>query len=238
MRGKGEYVHLLITRFNITVEFASGRNLDRAWLQERIRVFKRYCRPSVRRQSSQSFEWLILVHPATPQWVRTALTDDGAWNGRVYIVESARVSPAAIVQEWWRSARSKSARWVITSRLDSDDALSRNYLQLVQDQFDRVSCFVRFPYGATYDDQSGSVGMYRDRTCPFLSLIEPATKDIRTVYCRPHDVIGPREAIQVGEQFSWLQIIHRHNVTNRMRDDWGRSALGGFDLTERFGLRW
>ena len=63
---RGNYKHLLFTRFNINSADTLSCRLDPAYLKVRFELFERYCLPSVQNQTNQNFIWLLLLDENTP----------------------------------------------------------------------------------------------------------------------------------------------------------------------------
>src|ERR1700735_3717087 len=67
---KGKSEHVILTRFNVRYEEDSAVpsiGVDPGWLQERFRLFEKYCLPSVLGQTDQNFRWLLFFDRATPE---------------------------------------------------------------------------------------------------------------------------------------------------------------------------
>ena len=61
-----KYKHIILTRFNLQFELGNDIYIQPSWLDERFRLFKRYCLPSIVGQTNQNFTWVILSSEQTP----------------------------------------------------------------------------------------------------------------------------------------------------------------------------
>jgi Putative rhamnosyl transferase len=211
--------HLVATRFNLTVEFATGRHLDPAWLRSRVRLFGQFCAPSIAAQTAQGFDWAVFVDPNTPDVVRGQLEEIVADRSRSLVLPwsgSVAAAVRAVVDE-----RRAGAAYVITSRLDSDDALERTYVERVQAAGASTRTrFIDLPVGYTYNPVTNVLRQYEEPTNPFVSLIEPWSPNMHTVYATWHTKVHELAPVTVvSEEAAWMQVVHGGNVSNREHGD-------------------
>jgi len=211
--------HLVATRFNLTVEFATGRHLDPAWLRSRVRLFGQFCAPSVAAQTAQGFDWVVFVDPDTPAAVRARLEALVAGRSRSLLVPwrgSVAAAVRAVVDE-----RRAGAAYVITSRLDSDDAIQRTYIARVQAAGASAGTrVIDLPVGYTYNPATNVLRQYEEPTNPFVSLVEPWSQDLHTVYATWHTKVHELAPVTVvSHEAAWMQVVHGGNVSNREHGD-------------------
>lgn len=205
------YRHVLITRFNIDIAYSTpGRGIEEGWLRDRIRVFDRLTVPSVRSQTAKLDAWLVFLNAKSPAWFRAAIEERGyltpVWidgpllDGRI----ASELSTLGLADR----------EFLITSRVDNDDALSRDFVAVVQEQFDRQDrLFVEFPRGIEY--ANGDYFRKTWRSNPFLSLIESTKPIIDTVICRPHPEVRRGEPTRtLWNRNMWLQNSHPLSATS------------------------
>ena len=60
------YKHIILTRFNLQFELGNDIHTQPYWLDERFRLFEKYCLPSIVGQTNQNFTWVILSSEQTP----------------------------------------------------------------------------------------------------------------------------------------------------------------------------
>ncbi len=176
-------------------------------------VFYDAALPSVAAQEEAGFEWLVLFDDRCPDTFRRDVEDlaaDGAftplWSHDVFRRNSFAGPVAGI-------ARSTH---LITTRMDSDDAIARDFMASVQQQFDGQDLlFVNFLTGLQVD-RSGAVYRSDQVSGPFLSLIERRTAaPPLTVYGPKHArarSVGPLRQVVAGPM--WVQVVHGSNLSN------------------------
>jgi hypothetical protein len=105
---------------------------------------------------------------------------------------------------------------LITTRFDNDDALSENFVSTIQQEFNFQEFeFINLPDGYLW--HKNKLYTKRDLSNPFISLIE-SVSDFQTVWCSGHhllDSLGPIRQVETNPQ--WIQVIHKRNVSNRVR---------------------
>lgn len=215
--------HLLLTRFNVRAGFDnSGRRLDDDWLEHRCNLFEEYCVSSVVGQSCRDFRWLVFFDEQTPRRHRErveALSTDGAFVP-VYTRDFRRALREAV------GSRLSGATHLVTTRIDNDDAIGRDFVKDVQAHFNGQTFeFLTFARGYTWDLRT--LFLCEDPLNPFASLIEPAA-DFRTVFCGEHTQLprlGPVH--KVWGKPAWLRVVHGKNVLTRVR---GARLMGGREL--------
>ena len=244
-----EFTHLLLTRFNTAMDFdPSAKRLEKGWLTGRLELFERYCLPSVAAQTGVEFHWLVFFDAASPQWFKDKISKYRPSIKPIYIDGPATDE---VIQRLVVDSGLVSTPYLVSTRLDNDDAISRDHLSSVQSVFQsQERQFIAFPLGL----QSFHGHLYTAYwpSNPFLSLIEKvgSTGEVTTVFCVRHDLVGKTN--QVKKIFGapqWLQVIHGSNHSNSLRG-WPRlrnREHAGFDvawpepdppdsLAQRFGI--
>ena len=104
---------------------------------------------------------------------------------------------------------------LVTTRLDSDDALSANYLAQVLEAAAGWRGFINAPRG--YRLCEGNVVRCVDRAGPFLSFVEELCgRSPQTVFQVRHDRAEQRgPVLQLKGRPNWLQVLHGGNLANR-----------------------
>lgn len=212
-----KFTHLVLTRFNTAVGYApSARRLDSQWLQSRLAIFERYCFPSMAAQQGARFEWIVFCDVQSPEWFREKMASFAPLVTPLYVdgwLTDERIA------DHLAEAGLVSTPYLITTRLDNDDALASHHLAAVQSCFrEQQREFVEFPVGI----QSFRGHLYTVfwRSNPFLSLVEKVGKDGRftTVCCVRHDQVRSAGKIcSLVRTPQWLQLIHGDNLGNSLR---------------------
>jgi hypothetical protein len=105
---------------------------------------------------------------------------------------------------------------LVTSRLDNDDGLHRDYVKLLQDQV-RVGTeeVLDFPWGIVYCN--GVPYLSHQKSNAFIALSEPL-QGVRTVTAGRHNEMSRRYRVRsIGSGPAWLQVVHGSNVSNKIR---------------------
>jgi hypothetical protein len=206
--------HLLLTKYNsrISDDPAFRPGLEERWLGERLELFAKWPLPSIRRQSAPPDGWLLFLDADTPpshlQALRElvgkdaelVLSDERLTGARIGEIINDRLPPEPSV--------------LLTTRLDSDDALAASHLQRVQAN----ASFRGFLNPASGLQLVGErVLRSWDHSSPFLTRIEERAGDrppmsVLAVEHRKAHTVAPVR--QLGGPPAWLQVIHGGNRAN------------------------
>lgn len=216
--------HVVITRLNLALDFAAGRErLDARWLEARLAPFERFCHPSMRVQRAPH-DWLVLVDADTPAAIRARLD---ALPGFATLALAQPHTAQALGAALPAHVDLQGTTHLITTRLDSDDALGDRYLEIVQRHARPVSVpeFLNVPVG--YRTHVGRHFACVDPANAFLSLVEPLHGGVpaRTAYCVAHPLAATVAPVrQLWTRPLWLQVIHEDNEVSALtgiRRPWG-----------------
>lgn len=206
--------HVILTRFNLPS--AGPESLVRAqddWLADRVVLCERYCLPSVRDQRAENFSWIIYFDPESPTWLRDWI-DKAREFYPFHPIYRTAVSRQELVSDI-RDVVEPSGDMLVTTNLDNDDSLGRDFLSRIQ--------------GAVTSDERKAVyiknGLIRSgerlyrhsyRHNPFASVAEPWSNPV-TAWADWHTRLGKHMSVDVlpGSP-GWLQVIHGKNVSNRV----------------------
>jgi len=224
--------HVILTRFNVPTP---GREADirakTGWLDRRFDLFERFCLPSVAGQTRHDFSWIIYFDTRTPAPFRARIAQ--AQRRFPFIAVFRDALPLEDVRADVSAHLPTGKGRVLTTRLDNDDALSRDFVARVQDMgaTHPTGTALNFPNGFAW--RKGWVYGARDESNPFASVVEDAV-EFQTIWARPHTELGHAfRLIQIEDGPAWLQVIHGDNVTNRIK---GRQRPGSV-LGESFAIQ-
>ncbi len=218
MHNAPTFEHFVMTRFNIA---SPGREeairTQPGWLDGRFDLFERFCLPSVLAQTSRAFRWIIYFDRDTPEPYRQRigqLSRDGA-----FVPYFTPLFPA----DGWRRSLIETfapkADLVLTTRLDNDDALARDFVARLHDAVRTRGHAVgsyNFEWGLVR--QGAALYRIRHRCNAFFSRLERNRPDLRPAPSIQHMRIGEMGAVfQIGGEPAWMQVIHDTNVSNRIR---------------------
>jgi hypothetical protein len=206
-----EFDHLLLTRLAVRLDEAATAPAE-DWLRGRLELFARFCAPSVNGQTVAPDRWLLFFDEATPEWFVSRC--EALVTVSLDVIRLAEPwSPGAVARV---VAERTSSQWLITSRLDSDDALARGYVETVQAQFDRQErSFINLLNGAQWSE--AAISTYAHPSNAFISLVERRTPELpATVFVTGHDRVDQHAPlIQIRrDEPMWLQVVHEGNLLN------------------------
>lgn len=192
--------HFVITRFYYP-------EISDSLFKKRLNLFHRFTVPSIIGQTNQNFKWLICSNFSSKQLGVEHLPN-------VFIIKN--------LTDFLKITDNP---YVVTSRLDNDDGVSLDWIQLIQDKTKQAN---QFPYfidfnGVVLCDKTGSVWeKKRKLPSPFLSCIEE-TKNALGVYqdnhCRIKNVKKESEVVS-------FQVVHENNLANSIKNI-GKLLKGG-----------
>lgn len=219
--------HFLLTRFNLKKsDWQQDKNcqkvLDEKWLKNRIGLFTKYCLPSVLGQTRRDFKWLIFFQEAPEPEIRKLLKKLEVHD----FIEPVFVNGFEEFQKnlplYIAKRMTAGSVGLLTTRLDNDDALHKDFIRWVQDATipQGRDTVLHFPKGLFLDlgDQK-RLGASTYPLNQFISLKEAFREDAPlTALGRAHDSWGETLHIQaLPHTDAWLQITHSHNMINRFK---------------------
>lgn len=235
--------HVVLTRFSLRSNTVGFRGeWPPGWLERRLELFERYCLPSVLAQTTQDFTWIVFCDPLTPEGVVERLR---GFSDRITVAEcrpmsSQRGNHPDDLRDLDRYV-DPASEVVISTRLDSDDALNREAIAQIQSH---ARTFLEssddlllhtFPLGCKLDVVNRLVYRSRYQQNAFLSLFERPGNDIQGVMRMSHTKL--EQFCPLERDFGllgWLQVLHTGNVSNQLRR--GDLQVHGLDLDAMFGV--
>lgn len=210
--------HCIITRFNIPTLGREGMiRASPNWLRNRFSYFDRFCFPSVQAQSVQNFRWLIYFDVETSDIYRerAAAYERQMPNLKLRYGNLEDFSLERIQQDV-RDYAGREGKWVVTTRLDNDDAIARDFVKIVQSHtIEGTRQVLNITSGYVW--WQGRVYRHRHRSNAFASVSE-SPSDLSTVFSRPHMELSSLAPLkQITTDAGWMQVIHGENVSNRVR---------------------
>jgi len=228
------FAHFILTRFNIDQGASSVLRNDPTWLRHRFSLFSQYCFPSVVAQSCQNFKWIILFDIDTPLFFKNKVARYFRWQNLIPLFIRGREIMTEVRKIILKNIEGNT-KYLITTRLDNDDAIFRNYIFDIQKNFKcQEFHFLNFVNGYLLTKH----GLYRnqDMSNPYISLIEKLD-GFKTVWCGEHNklsVMGPVK--QIVCEPAWLTIIHGRNISNKVEGVLQPPAKLR-DLYDRFAIK-
>lgn len=198
--------HVVMTRFAVRWPGLSSRlspkPLSPAWLAERFGYFARYCVPSLQAQTVSAFRWLVYVHDGLDAGVASRLL---ALDSRIELrTDDDRQIPRM------------GADILISTRVDSDDALAADVLEMAQSaaRANDAPLLLRFSRGHVLRERDGRC--YIGPASAFASLIERDDSAVGVRAYNSEDILT-RVPFTPIMRPSWIRVVHGGNIRNKFK---------------------
>ncbi|GHE68605.1 MAG: glycosyltransferase [Bacteroidota bacterium] len=227
--------HYLITRFNLKVAgWNSTRDGDpitnTEWLSHRFELFEKYCFPSIRNQSDQDFTWLVFFDSNTPEVFKNRIENFAKSfpNFQPLFISSLQQLIPTTKQV---IAKSSSTSFIITSRVDNDDLLHRDYIKVVKflaKEEDGLVIDLRKGYQLINNQEKNEIRLYRYKFNPFISLVEHRSCFKSVMQVNHSDWKRSKSIVVEKHKRLWIEHVHSKNKLNdqkpylflSMKRDW------------------
>ncbi len=214
------FTHFLITRFNLRKDdwkFSKKKEalLTNEWHKNRFKLFNDFCFSSVSSQTNKNFKWLVFFDITTPNEFRKVISEMKS--------KMDNFIPLFIngMDDFYPSIKSYVSNYnksyIITSRIDNDDCISKFYIEEIQKRFNKQDFMVLdFVDGYTIQTQPTiKIGKRLDQFNPFISLIEKGN-NVKTVWHTRHSHWKrEKNILQIRDVRIWASIIHHENKVNK-----------------------
>jgi hypothetical protein len=223
MNNQKDLQHFLLTRFNILL-WKKDKNGDPVrtikWLEHRFSLFERYCLPSVKGQTCQDFEWIVLFDSLTPERFKSKIDDYKQICPQLIPVfvepENGRYFARIFREQILTRMRAKR---VLTTYLDNDDALNVRFVEDLQNRASLVEngTFINYNDGYQfYVEHKYMLRIHYPRN-HFVSVVE-GQDDVKGIFgYGSHSYIHTIEGVRIEnikEQPMWCEVVHEKNMIN------------------------
>lgn len=216
------YKHFLITRFNLKVEaWKTTKNAEEVrteeWLKNRFELFETYCLPSVVNQSNQDFEWYVFFDVDTPEYYRKKVDDIAATykNFKPLYIDGLEALVGSVTQEIGKDTHVEE--FIITTRLDNDDIIHKDFIETIQESFVPVHNTVidlREGYQVSIDKNKTEIREYAHPFNAFISVIE-RSEEFKTILSQMHyDWAKSNNIVVFDKKRVWIELVHQKNKMN------------------------
>lgn len=221
-----EFSHFIISQFNVNVNRGPHKvhtwPKTKAWCESRFNTLKNFTYPSVMNQTNRNFEWLIFLDRKNTD-ANIAKEFENLKNITIIYIENQEPFNKDHIIRYLVSHKKLKDK-LITSGLDSDDCIQKNYIEEIQKLVDSSqSTFYIEPYDGLRYQLNNQI--YWDVTWPnnpFLSVVEPVNKYHNLKTCKftyyhynVAKAIGLDKKVRVQfDQPLWLQILHNDNIAS------------------------
>jgi hypothetical protein len=219
--------HFIVTRFNLRVsEWKTTKSgldvLSEAWLNDRFVKFENYCLPSVLNQKNKNFKWLIFFDKLTPSKYLSKIEKLQKTHSDIYCYFINGITELNdAFKEAINTLIDKNKDWIITTRLDNDDAIHENFVEEIQNNFTpqhETVIDVRSGFQLNIQKKKAEVRRLQNGFNPFLSLIENSS-DFQTVISKPHrDWTSSKNVVVLENKPLWIEVVHQNNKLNEADD--------------------
>ncbi len=239
------FTHVVQTRFSVRAGWGY-QEFPLDWLEERLALFDAYCLSSLAAQTCDDFLWQVYCDAETDPAILAALEQRGRDlpQLQVALTGPGHDTPIRHVLK----VVGESDRAILTTRLDSDDAIAKGYVAAIQahgDDFiesDRSTLLLNFPRGYQLDHASGRLFFDWMPRSSFHTLFERPGGELATVLSGNHSKFHELHPTDQDDSMpAWLMVIHDGNVINTLREyytgeaDPGRLAEFGLSQSKREG---
>jgi hypothetical protein len=232
------FEHLVLTRFSLKTSW-SWEEFPMEWLEARLELFEAYCLPSLAAQSATDFRWLVYCDDSTHPDVLARLR---AYRDECPQLEVTMTGKGRHPIRMLESLLDPAAEVVLTTRIDSDDAMHVDLLASVQEYLepfaasDLEQLLINFPRGYKVDVAAAQAYYSHLDNSPFHSLAERRNRTIRSVMSGNHSVMHQQYPTQQDHSIpGWLQVVYGGNIRNNIS---GREIpTDASVLPELFGIR-
>lgn len=223
------YKHIITTRFNVptsiwTVTREGAKPLSEEWLKDRFEIFQKYCLPSFKNQSNKNFMWLVFFDVNTPEKYRSEIEKmqkELSLFQPIFVqnFEEMHRKALEIIPTFFED----NTQFLISTDIDNDDLLHRDFVATVQQKFEPKNDFVidlkRGLQLTKIAEKKAFINVFYMAANPFVSLVEDKN-NFGTVMKEEHlkyrnyknytcDDLEPR----------FIQYIHTYNLVNNSKEN-------------------
>ena len=229
------FEHYIITVFNVDRGFdKTDKRNNPEYLEKRFELFELVTVPSITSQTNQNFTWFVFFDSGTPDKFKKRVKEIFKLTNclPVYVDGENQILP------FLKGRLSSKTQYLVTTNLDNDDALHKNFVKLIHSNFrDEQIYFLNFPFG--YMLRKDGLLMREYFSSPFHTIIEPVSEQLLTCLSVPHYhlyslFLKGVPVYQIPTEPAWLQLVHDTNVSNCL----DVNAVLVFDLNkiDNFGI--
>jgi hypothetical protein len=242
--------HFVVTRINMAMysstpkSFLASKEAKDVWMNGKIPLIKKHHIGSLKYQTNKDFKLIWIVDERTPKEFTQILEEMSKEINATIIFDLWPLSVTGI-----REGNCLSGNWlekfkpmikkenVAITRLDSDDILSRDFIEVVKSHFEKPPVCIDFWTRITKDDYGGltlvqSIPKGKPGWCsPTVTCIEKMS-DFKSPFICSHFKLSSVFPVKVYDDLVWCKtekgppnIISRYKET-RLEDIKGFEGLG------------
>lgn len=237
------FTHFLITRFNLVnkihqwkLDKSQQQVLDQSWLDHRFDLFEKYCFPSVLDQSNKNFQWLLYFDTTTEEKYRQRIEKLVAPYSFIHVLYKDGYGDFQENHTADCLQLNAGKPYVMTTRLDNDDVIHRDFVAKLQEQFkEQEYQAVNFTKLLIFGlNRKNKLHVEYTFSSHYITLIEKVKEGkIEGCYSKfDREWNKDGKALQIKGKAYCMELIHERNYLNDYR---GFPVLKKIDLTP-FGI--
>ena len=209
------------------------RYLDRSWLETRVDRLVKFTIPSLTSQSDLNFKWLVGVDSSIPQDIIARLKSALPFFA-VIVTTSPRTTFNAAVSDCLR----KEGHSQVTVRLDSDDAIGREFIASVKKICTQDGFVYNFPSGLGFFEENGIAVRKIIRASPFIATRGKPDSHILTFGL--HSGVGDKAPLKEIPTVRpmWLKVYSAEMTSNLPVNGFATLRAPRKLLTKHFGIEY
>ena len=213
--------HFIGTRFNlIKHDWKKNKSgnpvLTEEWLIQRFSIFEKYCLPSVINQTNLEFNWCLFFDTKTPPIFRKKIDSITERFPFIHSIFIDKMEDLANAFKAFILKNIEGDKHVITTRIDNDDIIHRDFVKTIQSLFrpsDLCVIDLRRGFQMSIDVEPIDIRNYNHPFNAFLSVIE-RVDNCSTIYSRQHYHWKNEKTIIFKKQRLWIELSHDENYVN------------------------
>lgn len=227
------FQHHVITRFNNGIynpnnsrKIADNTIINQdpdGWMEHRFDIFDTFFFPSILYQVNKNFTLDLLYDNRTPEkYVERLREYERIAQSKGINLVLCDFGYKDLTNSLKTCMEQTGCKCLVTTRLDNDDAVSKQFIQAIQNKIKFDSTYVvNMKYGYVLNLRAGRYkkGLHEDMhtSNPFCSLVEnvSSVEEIKTIIVEKHgSVANLGKVFQLLHGRHWMQVIHRKNALN------------------------
>lgn len=193
---------------------------DHDWLSNRFKLFETYTLPSVLNQSCKNFKYILAIDKKTPKFIVDKFEELNLFHKIFYsdgfFTFTYLDSGARKLAEFIENDSNKE--YIISSALDTDDSIHKDYIKIIQDSFDHQNDF-RLIFSAGYSYHTlMKLLMYKDYiNSQYINFIEKRKSPLKTCYYCGHTKMEEQNFDYkiIDTPRLWVDNIHNLNDSEK-----------------------
>lgn len=238
----------ILTRFNILLwrEDKEGNKVRTTkWLEHRFLLFEKYCLQSIKNQTCQGFEWIVLFDSTTPERYKEKIA--------TYQKDCPQLIPVFVEPEKGRYfaeifrkqivkrlCSNENEKRVLTTYLDNDDALNVRFVEDLQKRAltAKDGTFFYYDNGYQYYTEDQFLLQINYPRNHFVSVVESGNfSTMKGIFgYGGHYYINDIKGAKIEHVKTvpmWCEVVHEMNMINDANFLWGTKRVKDDGILKR-----